>query len=104
MGHRDLSFDIQAPPDRVHALLVDPDRSPDWMLGLKSVATTGPLDRPGSRATLRFGGPWTVRARVLAAESGGPIGRRFDGRVGDEMTEHATKEYSRLKWIAEAAA
>ena len=123
MGHRDLSFDIQAPPDRVHALLVD----------------------PGSRATLRFGGPWTVRARVLAAEpglphrsrakemlglvtctttmrfrpvgtgtrlevacdyvvAGGPIGRRFDGRVGDEMTEHATKEYSRLKWIAGAAA
>ena len=145
MGHRDLSVDIQAPPERVYALLTDPDRLPDWMVGLKSVATTGPLDRPGTRATLRFGGPWTVRAEVLAAEpgvrhqsrakemlgfvtctttvdfrpvgtgtrlevaydyavAGGPLGRRFDDKVGDEMTGHGAKEYARLKSIAEAAA
>ncbi len=143
MGHRDLSFEIQAPPERVYALLTDADRFPDWMLGLKSVATTGPLDRPGSKATLSFGGPWTVKAEVLAAEpgvrhqsrakemlglvtctttvnfrpvdagtrlevaydyvvAGGPLGRRFDQRVGNEMTGHGAKEYTRLKSIAEA--
>ena len=145
MGHRDLSFEIQAPPEHVYGLLIDPDRLPDWMIGLKGVATTGPLDRPGSRATLKFGGPWTVKAEVLAAEpgvrhqsrakemlglvtctttvsfrpvgtgthlevaydyvvAGGSIGRRFDDKVGDEMTGHGAKEYARLKSIAEALA
>lgn len=145
MGHRDLSVEIQAPPKRVYSLLTDADRLPAWMLGLRSVATTGPLDRPGSRATLSFGGPWTVKADVLAAEpgvrhqsrakemlglvtctttvnfqpvdagtrlevaydyvvAGGPLGRRFDQRVGDEMTGQGAKEYARLKSIAEAPA
>jgi uncharacterized protein YndB with AHSA1/START domain len=143
MGHRNLSFDIGAPPERVYSLLIDRDRLPDWMIGLKRVATTGPLDRPGSKATLDFGGPWTVKAEVLAAEpgvrhqsrakemlglvtctttvnfrpvdagtrlevaydyvvAGGRVGRRFDHRVGDEMTGHGAKEYARLKSMAEA--
>lgn len=145
MGHRDLSFEIQAPPERVYGLLIDPGRLPDWMLGLKSVATTGPLDRPGSELTLKFGPPFTVRSTVISTEpgvrhqvraremlglvtctttatlepagaatrlgiafdyvvAGGPLGRRFEDKVGDEMTENATKEYARLKSIAEAPA
>ncbi len=70
MGHRDLTFEIQAPPERVYALLIDPDRLPDWMLGLKSVATTGPLDRPGSELTLKFGPPFTVTSKVISSEPG----------------------------------
>ncbi len=142
MGHRDLSFDIQASPGRVYALLIDPDRLPDWMLGLKSVATTGRLDQPGSELTLRFKPPFTVTSRVISSEpgvrhqvraremlglvtctttatlepsgagtrlgiafdyvvAGGPLGRRVEDKVGDEMTENATKEYARLKSIAE---
>ncbi len=70
MGHRDLTFEVHAPPERVYALLVDADRMPEWMLGLRSVTTTGPLDRPGSEATLKFGGPFTVRSRVIATDPG----------------------------------
>ncbi len=70
MGHRDLTFEIHAPPERVYSLLVDTDRMPEWMLGLKSVTTTAPLDRPGSEATLKFGGPFTVRSRVIATDPG----------------------------------
>ena len=143
MGHRDLSFEIQAPPERVYALLIDPVRLPDWMLGLKSVATTGPLDQPGSELTMKFKPPFTVTSKVIASEpgvrhqvraremlglvtctttatlepavagtrlgiafdyavAGGPLGRRFEDKVGDEMTENASKEYARLKSIAEA--
>ena len=143
MGHRNLSFEIQAPPERVYGLLIDPDRLPDWMLGLKSVATTGPLDRPGSELTMTFKPPFTVTSKVIATEpgvrhqvrarellglvtctttatlepdgagtrlgiafdyviAGGPLGRRFDDKVGDEMTDNATKEFARLKSIAEA--
>jgi carbon monoxide dehydrogenase subunit G len=143
MGHRDLSFEIQAPPERVYALLIDPDRLPEWMLGLKSVAATGPLDRPRSELTMKFGPPFTVTSKVIASEpgvrhqvraremlglvtctttaslapvaagthlgiafdyvvAGGPLGRRFDDKVGDDMTGNATKEYARLKSIAEA--
>src|SRR5687768_16464436 len=116
---------------------------PDWMLGLRSVDTTGPLDRPGSELTMRFGPPFTVTSRVVSSEpgvrhqvrahemlglvtctttytlepagagtrigiafdyvvAGGPLGRRFDDRVGNEMTANASKEYARLKSIAEA--
>ena len=142
MGHRELSFEIHAPPERVYALLIDPDRMPDWMLGLKSVAATGPLDRPGSELTVKFGPPFTVTSKVIESErgvrhqvraremlglvtctttatlqpvaagtrlgiafdyvaAGGPLGRRFDDKVGDEMTANATKEYTRLKSLAE---
>jgi carbon monoxide dehydrogenase subunit G len=145
MGHRDLSFEIEAPPERVYALLIDPDRLSDWMLGLKSVATTGPLDQPGSELTMKFGPPFTVTSKVIDSKpgirhqvraremlglvtctttaslepagagtrlgiafdyavAGGPLGRRFDDKVGDEMTVNATKEYARLKAIAEAPA
>jgi hypothetical protein len=115
------------------------------MLGLKSVATTGPLDRPGSALTMRFAGPFRVTSKVIESVpsvshqvraremlglvtctttstiepvgagtrlgiafdyvvAGGPLGRRFDDKVGDEMTGNATKEYARLKSIAEAPA
>ena len=144
MGHRDLTIDIEAPPERLYTLLVDPDRLPDWMLGLKQVATTGPLDQPGSELTMKFGGPFTVKSKVIDTErgvrhqvraremlglvtcttttrlepmdagtrlgvafdyvvAGGPLGRRFDDMVGDEMTGSATKELARLKTLAEAA-
>ena len=69
MGHRDLMFEIQAPPDRVYSLLTDPARLPDWMLGLRRVATTGPLDRPGSELTMKFGPPFTVRSKVISSDA-----------------------------------
>ena len=118
---------------------------PDWLIGLKHVSATGPLDQPGSEVTLKFGGPFTVTSRVTDTEpgvrhqvrsremlglvtcttttrleragagtrmgvdfdyvvAGGPLGRRFEGMVGDEMAGRAVKEYARLKSIAEATA
>ena len=47
MGHRDLTFEIQAPPDRVYSLLIDPDRLPDWMPGLRASPRPGRSTDPG---------------------------------------------------------
>lgn len=143
VGHRDVTLQVRTPPDRLYALLVDADRLGDWMIGLKSVETTGPLDRPGSTATLRFGGPFRVTSTVIDTRpgvshqqraremlglvtcttttrlepdgagtrldvafdyvvAGGPVGRLFEGMVGDEMAGRAGKEYARLKSLAEA--
>jgi hypothetical protein len=66
------------------------------MLGLVTCTTTATLEPigPGTRPGIAF--DYVVL--------GGPLGRRFDDKVGDEMTGNATKEYARLKSIAETPA
>jgi uncharacterized membrane protein len=68
MGRRDVAIEIAAPASRVYALYTDCARLAEWMA--RSVDCTGPLDRAGSRFTASYGGPFTVRAEVIAAEPG----------------------------------
>jgi len=91
MGHRSLTVAIDAPPERLYALLVDADRLPEWMLGLKRVTISGPLDRPGSEATLKFGGPFTVTSRVVDTTPGARHevrAREMGGLVSCTTTTH----------------
>lgn len=47
---------IDAPPDRVFALWMDLDRMKEWVGGVTGVTDiTGPIDRVGTRYTVRFG-------------------------------------------------
>ena len=66
------------------------------MLGLVTCTTTATLEPAGAGTRLGIAFDYAV--------AGGPLGRRFDDKVGDEMTGNATKEYARLKSIAEAPA
>lgn len=47
---------IAAPPGRVFALWMDLDRMKEWVGGVTGVTdVTGPIDRAGTRYTVRFG-------------------------------------------------
>ena len=51
-----FSIVIDAPVERVFDTYVDLDRMPEWVVGVTGVTdVTGPLDRPGTRYTVRFG-------------------------------------------------
>jgi len=55
MGHVRDTFHIDASPDRVWALSIDPSRYSDWQAGLVEVKDiTGPLDHVGSKVTVVF--------------------------------------------------
>jgi uncharacterized protein YndB with AHSA1/START domain len=66
MGHRSVTIDIAAPPERVFEIYTDLRRLPQWQSGLKG--TDGGFDQPGADFVMRFGGPLTVRGTVLAAQ------------------------------------
>jgi uncharacterized protein YndB with AHSA1/START domain len=68
MGHRSVSIDIAAPPERVFDIYTDFRRLSEWQgqPGLKG--TEGRFDRPGAAFVIRYGGPLTLRGTVLAAQ------------------------------------
>jgi uncharacterized protein YndB with AHSA1/START domain len=142
MGHREVSIEIAGPPDDVYDIYVDATRTGEWHGGVKAVEGDARLDRVGAAHVVKYGGPYTVRARVLTAERpslhrmdaremagfvncvttarfepimpgtrltlefdyrvvGGPIGRLFDGRLGDEMEAEGARDLGRLKALAE---
>jgi hypothetical protein len=145
MGNQHVSVMIKAPPETVFGLYTDPGRARDWLAGLREVRSTGPPDRPGSRAVFVYRWPFKMTAEVLQVEppachvqrlkellglvtctttahlrrvedgtelrlemeyrvAGGPIGRLFDARVGDEMVTTAGGDLARLKALAEEQA
>jgi uncharacterized protein YndB with AHSA1/START domain len=68
MGHRSVSVDIAAPPERVFDIYTDMRRLAEWQgqPGLKG--TEGALDQPGADFVIRYSGPFTLRGTVLAAQ------------------------------------
>jgi ketosteroid isomerase-like protein/uncharacterized protein YndB with AHSA1/START domain len=145
MGTRHVSVMINAPPETVFGLYTDPGRARDWQAGVREVRSTGPPDRPGSRAVITYRWPLKMTAEVLQVKPptrhvqrlkellglvtctttarlrrvaggtelrlemgyrvvGGPIGRLFDARVGDEMVATAGGDLARLKALAEERA
>jgi uncharacterized protein YndB with AHSA1/START domain len=68
MGHRRVTIEIAAPPERVFDIYVDFRRLSEWQgqSGLKG--TDGAFDRPGADFVIRFGGPFTLRGTVLALQ------------------------------------
>jgi uncharacterized membrane protein len=145
MGNQHVSVMIKAPPEIVFGLYTDPGRTCDWLAGVREVRSTGPPDRPGSRAVFVYRWPFKMTAEVLQVEppachvqrlkellglvtctttarfrrveggaelrlemdyrvAGGPIGRLFDARVGDEMVATAGGDLARLKALAEEQA
>jgi len=145
MGNRHVSVMIAAPPETVFGLYTDPERTRDWLAGLRVVRTAGPPDQPGSRAVIAYRWPFKLTAEVLQVEpparhvqrlkellglvtctttarfrpvegatelrlemdyrvAGGPIGRLFDARVGNEMVTTVGADLARLKALAEEQA
>ena len=48
---------IDAPPERVFSILVDPDRVPEWRPSIERIAErSGPIDRPGTTFVTRYRG------------------------------------------------
>ena len=92
MGERQVSVVIKAPPELVFGLYTDAERVREWLSGVREVRTVGPTDQPGGRAVMVY--------RV----AGGPIGRVFDSRVGDEMVTTNRGDLARLKALAEEQA
>lgn len=68
MGHRSVTIEIAAPPERVFDIYTDLRRLSEWQRqpGLKG--TDGAFDQPGAHFVIRYGGPLTLRGKVLAAE------------------------------------
>jgi uncharacterized protein len=66
------------------------------LLGLVTCTTTARLRRIEGRTELRLDMDYRV--------AGGPIGRLFDARVGDEMVATAGRDLARLKTLAEEQA
>lgn len=67
MGHRNVTIDIAAPPNRVFDIYTDLRRLSEWQTqpGLKG--SEGAFDRAGADFVIRYGGPFTLRGMVLAA-------------------------------------
>jgi uncharacterized protein YndB with AHSA1/START domain len=56
MAEYRFSILIRATPERVFDVFTDLDRMPEWVGGVTRVTDrTGPVDRPGTRYTVRFG-------------------------------------------------
>ena len=57
MGRVRLTTHIDAPPERVFALLAVPARVPEWRTSVREIANvTGPLDEAGTRFVTRLKG------------------------------------------------
>lgn len=82
MGHRQVSTDIDAPPERVFDLYTDAQRVGDWQTGVKSVEATGSLAQVGSAWTVRYGGPFVVKGTVLEVERPVRHLQRFSEMMG----------------------
>jgi hypothetical protein len=124
MGERQVSVRINAPPEVVFGLYTDAGRVREWLSGVREVRTAGPTDQPGGRAVMVYRWPFKMAAEVLEVErparhvqggtelrlgmayrvAGGPIGRVFDSRVGDDMITTNRRDLARLKALAEEQA
>ena len=105
MGTRHVSVTIAAPPETVFGLYADPGRAREWLSGVRDVHTAGPTDQPGGRAVFTYRWPFKMTAELRMEMdyrvAGGPIGRRFDARVGDEMVATIGGDLARLRALAE---
>jgi uncharacterized membrane protein len=142
MGQRQVSADIGAAPDRVFDLYTDAQRVGEWQTGVKSVEASGSLADVGSKWTVRYSGPFSVKGTVLEVDrpishrqrfkemmglvdctttarfvqsgsgtratlqmnyvvAGGPIGRLFDGMLGNEIVGRLTKDLAGIKAVLE---
>jgi hypothetical protein len=99
---------IAAPPETVFGLYTDPGRARDWQSGVRNLRVAGPPDQPGSRAVITYRWPFKMTAELRMEMdyrvAGGPIGRRFDARVGDEMVATIGGDLARLRALAEEQA
>jgi len=68
MANQHVSVMIKAPPETVFGLYTDPGRTRDWLAGVRDVRSTGPPDRPGSRAVFVYRWPFKMTAEVLQVE------------------------------------
>ena len=82
MGQRQVSADIDAPPERVFDLYTDAQRVGDWQTGVKSVEATGSLAQVGSEWTVRYGGPFAVQGTFLDVERPVRHRQRFSELMG----------------------
>ena len=82
MGQRQVSTDIEAPPDRVFDLYTDAQRIGEWQSGVKSVESSGPLTIVGSKWTVKYSGPFSVKGTVLAVERPVSHRQRFSEMLG----------------------
>ena len=142
MGQRRVSADIGAPPDRVFDLYTDAKRVGEWQTGVRTVEATGSLAEVGTRWTVRYNGPFSVKGTILEVErpsshrqrfkemlglvdctttaqfvqsgngtratlemnyvvAGGPIGRLFDGMLGEEIVGRLTKDLAGIRAVLE---
>ncbi len=70
MGHRNVTVEIDASPDVVFGLYVNPARFGEWQSGVKEVAAPRPLDQPGTHWSAKYGGPFRISGEVLAVDRG----------------------------------
>ena len=82
MGLRQVSVDIGAPPSRVFDLYTDAQRVGEWQTGVKSIEATGSLAEVGSRWTVRYSGPFSVKGTVLEVERPVRHRQRFSEMLG----------------------
>jgi uncharacterized protein YndB with AHSA1/START domain len=68
MGHRSVTIEIAAPPERVFDLYADFRRLSEWQGQSGFKGTEGAFDRPGADFVIRFAGPFTLRGTVLALQ------------------------------------
>lgn len=97
------SIEIAAPPDKVFAVLDDPEHFPEWMAGCVGVKFLRPQKHGlGSEIelTLEFGGfEYRLRTKVVGYEKG----YRFtiaspEGVTGTDTVEHLPDGGSRVIW------
>lgn len=82
MGQRQVSADIGAAPDRVFDLYTDATRVGEWQTGVKSVEASGSLAEVGSRWTVRYNGPFSVKGTVLEVDRPSSHRQRFKEMLG----------------------
>lgn len=81
MANFRMTVEIDAPRERVFDMWIDLDRMTEWVGGVTAVTdVTGPVDRAGTRYTVRFG-RMSSPTEVLVAERPSRFRTRFGNRI-----------------------